>query len=214
MKRTILAIALLSFLGVAAAAQVDNPGQGHIPNNHGGNGGSGGNGGNGGNANNAVSLAATLNATQEQSNVQVQSATSLSGAKSTAGSAAAAEGGNVKGSGNSDVTIINTEAKQAAASAAALVVQVASNCGGTGGGSGQGFSGGGAFGFSFEFKDCKVMREAAFLISLGLEEAGLQHVARNIDRVGETLLAVYPGQFKIARSTKEAAPAPTTGSRK
>jgi len=86
---------------------------------------------------------------------------------------------------NGNTQVVN-EAKNAAASAPSAIVAVASSCGGSAAAGGQGFSGGGVFGFAFEFYDCKVIREAAFLITLGQVEAGLQHVC-NIERMKDSL---------------------------
>lgn len=151
---------------------------------------------------------------QGQQQGQMQNAISSSGVKNSGNSTSVSvsEGGNAKQGQSMDnswsYSHTNVEPK-VANSAAGLVVQVASACGGSLGGTGQGFNGGGALGLSFEFFDCKIMREAAFMIALDvgngeLVRAGLQHVARNIPRVGETLMAVSPA-FKVYpnRPTKQ-----------
>ena len=209
-----IAMLLLVFASAvwADAGGVPNGGQGGAGGNggQGGGGGLGGNGGQGGNG---------------------QGGGGGQGGNGQGGQGGQGQGGNGQGGngGNSNNAVTTTAtAKQSAnnavnwsyssmtpeqaSSAAALVVHVASACGGTAGGAGQGVTGGAVLGLSFEFRDCVIMREAAFLIALGDREAGLQHVARNIARVGKTLERVHP-DFKVMEDVQPKSYAPFTSAR-
>lgn len=121
-----------------------------------------------------------------------------------------AKGGNAKqGQGqaqdasNSGVTTtVAIDNPVAAASAASFVAAVGSLCGGTAGASGQGIGGGGLFGFSFEFTDCKVLRESAMLASFGKMDSAIQHLCK-IDRIADTF--AESGEFTCKSSKKVSA---------